>query len=168
MPEMLVTFSLFLVVVSVTSGIFIASFRSQREILSFLNVQNNIRFTLETMSREMRTGTGFRIIRDGSPLTEGLGRGENDDILSFQSQEGQALQYRLSGGKLEKTIGGSFMPLTAENVSVESFKFFLTGAAANDGKQPHVTLYLRVRSSQGREPVDIAVETTVTQRELDN
>jgi type II secretory pathway pseudopilin PulG len=170
MIEVLVAFTLFLVVVGATSGVFLAAVRSQRNSTAFLNAQNNLRFVLESTSREIRTGRDFQILKtDGPSLRGGMGQGENGDVLSFTNQNGDSVRYRLQAGKLEKSSdsGVSFSALTAENVTVASFRFYLAGAAPADELQPRITLSVKVRSRVGTQEQEVLVQTTVTQREID-
>jgi len=171
MPEILISFSLFTIVVAAATGILLTSFRSQRSAIAFLHAQNNLRFVLESMSREMRTGIGFQIIPPAGPaLRNGLGVAESGDILAFQSQQGANVRYRVVDGRLEKSTDGgtSYSPLTAENVTVESLKFYLSGAAEGDSAQARLTLSLKVRTQSAAQEAEILVQTSVTQRELDN
>lgn len=154
--EILVATTLFSLVVGVITGIFLASYRSQRSAFSFLNAHNNIRFSLEAMAREMRTSTDFQ-----SPGCPALS-------LCFTNQEGESVAYRLSGGRLERGVAGSFFPLTASEVVVENFKFTIDGQASGDGKQPRVTLSLKISAQLGNQRYESVLQTTITQRELDS
>ncbi|MFN7088908.1 MAG: PilW family protein, partial [Candidatus Paceibacteria bacterium] len=81
LPEMLVAFLLFSIIMGTTTGIFVSGFRSWRRVSSFLNVQNNVRFAIESISRELRTGADYQILRGGgSSMTSGMGMGENGDV----------------------------------------------------------------------------------------
>lgn len=169
--EILVTFSLFLIVTGAMSGIFIAAFRSQRQTIAFLGAQNNIRFALESMAREMRTGSGYQIITSsGEILTSGSGRGENGDLLSFVNQKGEAVRYRLQNNRLEKSSdgGSSYDAITAETVTIENFRFVLSGASTTDDLQPRVAISLKARSQVGIQQSEILIQTSITQRELDS
>ncbi|MBI2633939.1 MAG: type II secretion system protein [Parcubacteria group bacterium] len=169
--EILVTFSLFLIVTAAVSGIFIAAFRSQRQTIAFLGAQNNIRFALESTAREMRTGSGYQIItQSGEILTSGSGRGENGDKLAFVNQKGEAVRYRLQSNRLEKSSdgGSSYDAVTAETVTIESFRFILSGAGTTDNSQPRMAISLKAKSQVGLQQSEILVQTSVTQRELDS
>lgn len=155
-PEMLVALTLFLIVVGATTGVFLSSYRSQRSAFAFLNVQNNIRYALEVMAREMRTGSGFQ---------------PDTNSIAFTNQYGESIVYRLSNGRIERSsngLAGPFAPITAAEVTVSDFKIATFGLAAGDGQQPRITISLKISSQVGTQQAESVVQTTVSQRELDS
>lgn len=152
--ELLVGIGFFSMVMIVLTSAFLATFRSQRAGFAFLNAQNNVRFVLEVMAREMRTGVGF-----SSPAP---------DRVQFTNDRDQLVEYCLGGMAIRKATGAacssSSPPMTAASVTVENLVFILTGQNPGDGIQPRVTTIVRVTSGSTRADV----QTTVTQRELDS
>jgi len=162
--EILVAVSLFSLVVSAITGMFLASFRAQRHAFAFTNAHNNVRFVFETLSREIRTGFFFE---------NRAGR------LVFENQFGIPVAYELRGTELVRCEGYNratdscdnifgFRAVTSPEVVVEEFRFSLAGAGLGDAAQPRVTLLLRLRSQVGNQTVFSSVQTTVTQREVDS
>lgn len=152
--ELLVGIAFFSMVALVLTGAFIAAFRSQRQAFAFLNMQNNVRFALEGMNREMRTGTQFSL--------------PAQNRIRFVNDRGETVEYCLGGAAIRKRIGGgtcseSSGALTSRNVNVENLGFVLTGAGAGDNMQSRITILVRVASGE----LSADVQVTVTQRELD-
>src|SRR3989344_3661992 len=59
MGELIVAMSLFIIVITIASGTFVTSIRSQRDIVTSTSVNSNVTQALERMAREMRTGLDF-------------------------------------------------------------------------------------------------------------
>ncbi|MBI1974778.1 MAG: hypothetical protein HYS57_00270, partial [Parcubacteria group bacterium] len=110
---------------------------------------------LESMSREMRTGTNFVEIVSNSEL-------------EFKNQTGQTVRYRLRNGRIERSEGAGYAPLTAPEVTVEAFKFWIDGQGVGDDEQPRVTISLKISAQLGNQRASTVLQTTVTARELDS
>jgi type II secretory pathway pseudopilin PulG len=152
--ELVVAVGIFSLVTLVLAGAFVATFRSQRSAFAFLHMQNNVRHALEVMSREMRTGTGFVL-----PAS---------NHIRFIDDRNRTIEYCLHENMIRKTIDHGPCPLnslevTAAGVRVENLQFVLTGAAADDGQQPRITILLRIVSGG----ISADLQTTITQRQLD-
>src|SRR3989338_8294083 len=99
--ELIVAMSLFIIVVSIATGIFIRALRTQRAIVDLLVVNDNATLVLEQITREVRLGTSFST---PSPTR-----------LDFTNASGFPVSYNLNGitETLERsTGGGSFEPIT--------------------------------------------------------
>lgn len=154
LAELLVGIAFFSMVTLVLTGAFLATFRSQRQAFAFLQMQNNVRFALEVMSREMRTGAQFSL--------------PSPDRIRFVNDLGETVEYCLGGTMIRKEVGGgtcsiNSSAITAREVNVENLGFVLTGAAAGDNMQPRITILARIAKDQ----LAADVQVTVTQRELD-
>jgi Tfp pilus assembly protein PilW len=154
LAELLVGIAFFSMVSLVLTGAFIAAFRSQRQAFAFLHMQNNVRFALEVMGREMRTGAQFSL--------------PSPNRIRFVNDRGETVEYCFGMGAIRKEIGGGTCSaasgaITAGDVNVENLGFVLTGAASGDNLQPRITIVVRI--ARGELAADVQV--TVTQRELD-
>ncbi len=152
--ELLIAIAFFSMISVVLTGAFLAAFRSQRAAFAFLNMQNNIRFVLEVMNREMRTGTNFSLLAA--------------DRIRFRDDRGQIVEYCFFDRAIRKEVGGgscraSSDALTARNVNVENLRFVLSGAGVGDGMQPRITILVRIAADN----LSADLQVTVTQRELD-
>ncbi len=150
MIELLVAISLFVVVVSVASGVFIKSLRTQRQIVSLMAANDNASLALEQMIREIRTGRSFST---------------NGSQLSFTNYLEEPVTYELDLGSIKKN-GKS---ITASNVNVSYFNISLLGEGLNDGRSTRVTIGLGV-SAKGSslESFVTNLQTTVSVRTIDS
>jgi prepilin-type N-terminal cleavage/methylation domain-containing protein len=158
LPELLVAMGLFLIVVTIATGAFVQSLRTQRSAIELIAVNDNANIILEQMAREIRTGTGF-----SSP---------NTSELRFTNYLGQAVVYRHGtvSGTVERSIGGiSFEPLTATNVRVKRLIFATSGTGASDKLQPRITVSLGISGkSPALRDVSTDVQTTISPRLIDS
>lgn len=125
--ELLVAITIFVVVVSIASGIFIQTLKTQQEIVSLMAANDNVSLTLEQMVREIRTGRQFRTNSRG-------------DRLEFINARGEPVVYELSA----KTIERDGQSLTSGNVKVNYLFFSLRGETPGDGLSTRVTINLGV------------------------
>ncbi|MEZ4156825.1 MAG: type II secretion system protein [Candidatus Paceibacterota bacterium] len=152
--ELLVAMAIFAVVISIASTIFIRSLRAQRAVVKLIEVNENTSITLERLAREIRTGTDF-------PSS-----GTYQD-LTFTNARGEDVRYFLSENRIQETIYGQTLPLTAEGVYVDNLEFVI--GATN--QVPRVTILLQVglpENTQDISEVKSQIQTTVSVRPLNN
>ena len=154
--ELLVATSLFLIVVFVTTSIFLTALSGERRGFAERRVLDALRSGLEVMAREFRTGSGLP-----------SGCSSSCSSLSFTNDEGRTVAYRIEAGCVYRTDGVTSGCITPRQVSIERVNFIVSGSGAGDSTQPRVTLALRVRSRVGREEATFDLATSVTQRKLD-
>jgi len=149
MIELLVAMSLFVIVISIASGIFVYSLRTQKALVDLLAINDNASLVIEQMAREIRVGNTFS------------GGGA---ALNFINALGEAVTYSLSDGAiLRKT-----QPITGSNVKVENLQFVLSGEGVG-APQTRVTIILKVGSRSPRlEGFTTDIQTTISPRELDS
>lgn len=149
--ELIVAIGIFSLVVIMIFGIFSLAIISQRRIIALRNVQDNIRFTIESMAREIRTGKNF---------TSGAGS------LSFNNAKGEAVIYRLNSGIVEKSSDGgtNYSNVTGSEARVYYLRFYLVGQTAGDGLQPRVTITIGATSQVGNQSANLQVQTTISER----
>jgi len=143
MIELLVAIALFVVVIAVTSTIFIQSLRSQRQTVALMAQNDNASLALEQMIREIRTGFGFRGNAGGNRL-------------EFLNYLGEPTVYRLENDAIFRNDRA----ITANNVQVEALNFILTGEQPADGRSTRVTILLEIGHTN--------LQTTVSVRNLDS
>ena len=156
MVELLIAMAIFVIVISIATGIFVQSLRSQRNIIGLMAINDNASSALEQMAREFRTGSLFSSL---SP-----------EELKFTNYLGQAVTYRWNSQNesLERGVGDDFKAITASDVKVRRANFILSGAESGDGLPTRVTAILSVGSGK-RDLKDITtnLQTTVSARNLD-
>lgn len=153
MVELLVAIALFATIITIASGVFIKSMRTQRFAAALMAASGNAQLVLEQMAREMRTSQNF------SPLG-----GE----LRFVNAKGESVIYRFRNAAIEREVNGNARVLTAENVLVQNLKFIVTGNLDTDGYPPKITSILQV-GAKGLpfENAVVNLQTTISSRILD-
>lgn len=146
--ELMVAMSLFVIVVGISSGVFIRSLRTQRAVVALMAANDNASQTLEQMTRAIRTGTAFSA---------------NGSRLSFTSADDKPTTYDLVEGKIER----NGKALTASNVLVKYITFVVRGSAVGDGVSTRVTVLLGVSARGKMESFVTRLQTTVASRVLD-
>jgi len=168
--EMLVAMSLFTVIISITTSIFIRSLRTQRYANALLAANSNASLAMEQMARDIRTGSKF--CQDTGSVTD-CGNIINGayEKLSFSSATRGTITYArdASSGALTQTIYGKEAPITASNVTVKKLSFYVQGNILNDSQAARITIVLQI-SAPGTPFADSAInlQTTVSSRNITN
>lgn len=151
--ELIVAVGIFGLVIGMTFNIFTLSITSQRRIIALRNVEDSIRFTIEAMAREIRTGTNFS------------GGG---NLISFTNAKGETVVYRLNSNVIEKSSDGgvNYMAVTGTETTVNYLNFYLMGQAAGDGLEPRVTVTIGATSIVGNQTANLKIQTTISERLL--
>lgn len=185
--ELLVVMSLFTTVVLIASDIFLLSNRASRTVFGLERTQADARYTMEAITREIRTGAIDYSYYAGRTPALGL----PDSELALIESDNTPIKFKVSDSStaslcadtnstpcLLVTVGaGSPAAVTPKNVSVVSAKFYLspsvdptvfnTGTGAyNSDVQPHVTVVLVLQSKTGAAPEQSVtyLQTTATSR----
>lgn len=155
MIELIVAIGIFGLVVGMTVGIFVLALASQRRIIALRNAEDNIRFAIEAMAREVRTGKNFS---GGS------------SSLSFTNAKGEAVIYRLSSSAVLKSSDGgvNYSTVTDTELIVDYLSFYLMGQAIGDGFQPRITITMGVTSRVGNQTANLKIQNTISERSLQN
>lgn len=177
--EIIIATGLFTILVVAVVDIIIASFKAQRKISNIQTVQDNIRFSLDLMTREMRTGEKFRIITHACPFNLGNG-------IEFTNLTAGERRYYYLADRDGDTFPDSIMRVamtgdidincalaaqfTADEVIVDYMRFYLNGQVLgpSDG-QPRITIVLGARSRDQKivSQTSINIQTSITPRVRD-
>jgi len=149
MVELLVSMSLFVIVISITSGVFIRSLRTQRISVALIAANSNVSLAIEQMAREMRTGQNFSV--------------SGGSEISFTNASGEAVVYRLANSAIERRIGtGDYKKITASNVVIENLNFTLL---SDSSYSPRITITIGVSPANvSVSGIVINLQTTVSSR----
>lgn len=170
--EMVIAFAIFSMVLLSVVSVFVSSVRANRQASEAQSMMDNIRFALEFMEREMRTGIEF------------IDENGNGTVLKFTNDRMRTVCYRSSGGVIERfefatrtstpcPVSGFRSLTTFSLVQVSDLIFRLTGQNPTDTEQPRITTTLK--GASGADPLlsgadtrlTFHVESTVSQRTLD-
>lgn len=155
MIELIVAVGIFGLVIGMTVSIFVLALASQRRIIALRNTEDNVRFAIEAMAREIKTGKNFN------------GGGSS---VSFTNAKGEAVIYRLNSNVVEKSSDGgvNYSAVTGTETTVNYLNFYLMGSAIGDGLEPRITVTIGVTSSVGNQTANLKIQTTLSERSLQN
>lgn len=144
--EMIVSMGVFAIAVLIAVGSLLALTNAQKKALVFQSTQDNLRFALETMARDIRTGDNYS------------GGGSS---IAFTSVSGP-VTYRAKNGRIEKSNDGTnFQPLTSADVNIENLTFYVIS-----NPHPRVTIVLKGVSGSGSTRSELNLQTTISQRKI--
>lgn len=162
--EMIVAVSLFTVVIFVSIGALLAISDASRKASSLRAVMDNLNFALESMSRNIRTGTNYACAGIGNCTSGGT-------EFSFIDQRGATVTYRYDTGTMGIQVrkdSGAFRGITSAEVQIEGLTFYVAGVGV-DSKQPRVIITARgVAGLKERIKTNFSIQTTVSQRQIES
>jgi len=165
--EMIVSIGLFSLVMLVVTAAYLAIIALDKEARTTNEVVANLSFAVESMARNIRTGTQYSCA--------GAGNGSCSQF-SFLDADGQSVTYLLKNdGTIAQCIPGPCTPaspgaisLTDPRITIQSLSFLVRGVGVGDAIEPQVVLNIRgtLIGNKGH-TVDFAVQTGATQRFLE-
>lgn len=187
--EMLVSLSLFTIVVTIAVGAFLSLIGASKSVQGEQSVITTLTFVLDSMTREIRTGTNYycntrsvlddtnqvstSTVRDCVGGSDGLSFVEAGSSLTVGAASKRIAYYYDNSSSTNRTImrkvgNGTPQSVVSDGITVTSAQFFVTGTdrlgTGTDINQPTVTIVLEARDEAG---ATTTLQTTVTQRELD-
>lgn len=166
--EIIVAATIFAIVSSAISTLFLVGVKGQRSALATQNVIENTRLAFEQMSRQIRVAQ-----RDETGSCTGDKKTTFDAggaTLTFLDSRGRCVTYQTAGNKIQMKQGsGAFFDLTSDDILVKSLEFEVSGRLATDGAQPKVTIFVEAEGSgaKSEDAVKIFLQTTSSVRNLD-
>lgn len=175
--EMLVSVAIFTVVMTLSLSALLVMAESDRKAQTLKSVINNLNFSVESMSRAVRTGLNYHCDASVAPLDAPRDcTAQSATSLAFLAGDGSTVVYCLGAGGscsaggaaiLRSVNGGTYAAITSPEVSITSLRFYVVGAPPG-GSQPKVTILL-----SGSVEVDadttsqFNLQTSVTERVYD-
>ena len=158
--EILITITVFSIIITAALSLFGSAFRYQRESLAKAYLLNNASYITEYASRALRMA---KKDLSGSCIGAGNNFATTTDEIKFLNYNNECQRFFLEDSifKVEKL--GIVQTLSPSNLVVEDLDFVVSGQSQEDETQPKVTFCFKLKSS-GQE---IKVQTTVSQRDLD-
>jgi prepilin-type N-terminal cleavage/methylation domain-containing protein len=191
--EMIVSLTLFSVVITISIGALLSLIGSNDQLRSEQTVMTNLAFALDSMTREIRTGSYYNCGPSVSNLDtatynqDGLGtttedclgvnnRGlsfiEGGDSITGVARNRIAYYFDDTNNRIMRRVGGGpsnqSQSMTADDIHIEDMRIWVTSSdtlSSGDTRQPTVTIFIEARESATGE--SYYVQTTVTQRSLD-
>lgn len=193
--EMLVSVAIFTVVMVIAMGALLSMSESDRKVQTVKSVIDNLNFSLDSITRAVRTGSGYGCNAPRSSgggdcpsggyaffFTDSNGRSVGYWFQSSSANAAQCGQSGTVGCILRTTDGGvTWAPITDPQVVITKMSFFLIGSGTSDNTQSKLTIlmsgYVQFKgggdasachglTSSGASTC-FALETSVTQRIFD-
>ncbi len=181
--EVLVSLSIFSVVITIAIGALLALIGANARTQNTQAVMTNITYALDSMTREIRTGTNF-FCGSGGSLPENGDTTQNCStggpafsfseggvsLTEFTSNNSRRIGYRLNNNSIERRLGnGAWLAVTAPEIIVTKLKYVVTGTARGDAVTPSVTLYVEGTAGEVNDDSQASfnIQTTIVQQLLD-
>jgi len=179
--EILVSISIFTLVIFTISGVFIASVKNQRRTIMSRQLLDQTSYVFEYISRALRMA---RKDLTGSCITAGSNY-ENSSgdssirFIKFDYSQNKEICYEffLEDGVIKEKRSsdsssanfGQPIALTSTDLKVNFLKFQLSGERQPpiDNLQPKVTILLDIEATRVDNPPKLKIQTTISQRDLD-
>jgi prepilin-type N-terminal cleavage/methylation domain-containing protein len=183
--EMMVSVALFSMVMLVALGALLSMSVATRKAEGINSAVNNLSASIESMSRLVRTGANYHCGSGGTVSATQDCSTLPQPFFSFLSFDGSQVTYCLSNPGantcnaatacgvgsctiLRSINSGPFVPLTAPEVNIRFFGFYVVGSTVGDTVQPKMSVLV-----SGSVPVTanltstFNIQTSVTQRIFD-
>jgi prepilin-type N-terminal cleavage/methylation domain-containing protein len=182
--EMLVSVAIFTTVMVIALGALLAMSESDRKAQTLKSVINNLNFSLDAMSRSIRTGTTYHcgaVAAAGSfsvldcPATPATGIAFTDssglNVKYCRGDAGTGQCSATGAAVLVSKNDASYAPITAAEVTITNLQFYVAGAEGSGSAllvQPRVVILLSGQVPVGGSQVSsFDLQTSVTQRLYD-
>lgn len=184
--EIMVAVSIFTVVMLVGVGALLTMVEVNKRAQGINSVMNNLNAAMEQMSRSIRVGSNYycgdtSVAPSPGVLAQTRDCAESGGLLiAFEPTGGNPEDiddqtvYRLNGSQLERSLesgaNGTWVALTAPEVIITEFKFYVTGSTTllgGDTEQPRVVMIVRGTAVVQGGPTEFKVQSSVTQRLID-
>ena len=164
--ELVIAVSVFSALIMILGGMTISAIKFQRTALATQAVLDNSRSVMEIMGRDIRLAAKDDDGNCVASRTNYEVTGGNE--LKFENDRGKCTRYYVLNGELKRDIDAVPETLTAaETIRVDSLNFAVFGENGDDKTQPRVLVRLKVSATEADLGVNISLQTTLTQRELD-
>jgi len=183
--EMMVSVAIFAIVMTISLGALLSMSESDRKAQSFKSVINNLNFSMDSMSRSIRTGQSYHCDISQTPITSTRDcTGTPASSFAFRPADGSStVIYKLESSNAtlcgqpsarvgciaRSTDGGStYSSITSSEVYVDVLNFYVTGSGVGDGIQPKVTILISgVVTVTATQTSTFNLQTSVTERVYD-
>lgn len=183
--ELMVAVSIFAIVMLIGVGALLSLVETNRRAQAINAVMNNLNAAVESMSRSMRVGTTYYCSDSSIPpaatvLDDAQDCPDPDEggvLLAFEPAEGDSdepndqVVYRLNGTQLERSLysgaSNTWVALTAPEVSIDTFNFYVIGAPRDDGLQPRILMRIKGSATVPGGTTQFTIQSSIVQRLLD-
>ncbi len=187
--ELMVSLAVFSIVMTVSVGTLLVLVDMNAKAQALYSASTNLSFALDSLAREVRTGYHYYCSDSDDALTQSFPNNsstgndcDSSDLLTdrnfitfIREEDGEQMAYRhnMAEGTIEVKSGSAgWMPITADDVFVESFEVVVenseTLSGGNNGSQPTIDLRVRGYVNNGLDSnTDFFIQTRIVQRRID-
>lgn len=164
--EMMVSISIFSMVVVVSAAAILSIVRASQKVEAIKSVMENLNFAVESMSRVTRFGNSYSCNDVGHVKDCYYPNGAS--TFGLIDENGNSVSYRLNGTAIERQINSSgFIPITSAEVVVTNLQFFVEGSENQVNEQPKVKILIQGYAGQKADVrSSFNLETLVSERRL--
>lgn len=160
--EIMISATLFVVLVGAVSGLFGQALNLQRRALGIQKVQENGQHLIESLVREIRPSE----ITSSNSSCDPIPDVASQELSIIHPVEG-SITFTYSKISGTGTILRNGEPMTSSDVDISEFAFCVSGAGA-DGVAARVTMPMTLQASAGRgsATTSVTMQTTITSRDV--
>jgi Tfp pilus assembly protein PilW len=150
--ELVVALAIFILVISLVLTLFGMGIRGQRKVIALQNVEDNARYLLGFMAKEIRMST----INSVSATTLNITRPDGEEVEYFFKSSNQRIQRNGQAiNSNEVLVTGSFSGL---------------GIGTGDEQQARITIVMKIETtgSKAEEKAEVEVQITLNPRNLES
>lgn len=167
--EVLVSVSLFVIVVTVAAGALVSVIQSNRKSTSLDLATDNIQVAVDQMSRGIQRGDTYHCGDEGAIDTTRKCDASGESLFAFEPEGGDAadnsdqIVYKLLNDRVVKSTdgGASFHPLTAESVNVKNLTFYSQQDSEGDPSKIQIVMEAET-TDEDKSQSSLNTQTTVT------
>src|SRR6056297_42019 len=162
--EMIVSVSIFMIIITISSNFFISAIRTQQRILANQQIISQTSYALDDMSRALRMA---RKDTSGDCISPNTNYKKTENGIEFKDYKGNCRKFFLDpdNKQIKQKLEGETLPLTYSNLEIVDFNINLRGEAQGDNLQPRITLFLKVKKTGQKTTKQF--QTSISQRNLD-
>ncbi|MDB5224523.1 MAG: hypothetical protein JWO43_145 [Candidatus Adlerbacteria bacterium] len=158
--EMMVSVAIFSIVMVVALGALLSMSVAARKAETLKSVVNNLNFSLDSMTRSIRTGYNYQCGTSGTGAPQDCTGSNGEQYLAFVDSSGMGVAYcydptsrqirRQKAASLSTNCSdaATFLPITSPEVRITDMRFYVIGACrststagcTSDTMQPKVTI----------------------------
>jgi prepilin-type N-terminal cleavage/methylation domain-containing protein len=174
--ELMVSLMIFSIVVLAAIGSLYTVNNASRKARAMQTVLDNLTFSIESISRTIRTGSSVACGGGNGSLNCSFDDQIPSTSIIIDSTFGvsQFVEYRLSNsvngtGLIEKRVQengvwSDWAAITSPEINIQNLSFYVDGAETSDGKQPQVSIFVQGVATISEGTAPFAIQTYVSQR----
>ncbi len=167
--EVLVSVSLFIIIILSSTQIFKLVIDGQRSALATQNVQESLKYFLEVTAKEMRMAKkNSNLLCSGIAVDKIFATSSNayGDVITFQNYDNECVTYSLALDdenqrfKIQRDSASGF--ISPSKIRIDALNFILSDATST---QPMITFNLRAWAlNEAQFKSDMTIQTSITSR----